>query len=270
MRKSTRILLIIALFHNISTIVLSFAVLKKDVINKSLLYEFIIIDIIASIYIFSLFYYIKSVLYIVIVLKYFVFLCNISNFALIIAIVITAEDKGKILTGKKICIYLLYELIFFLKFYFHVLSIQRTNVCNDNNNYANRDCCWVRMTSEDEQEISRQNNINTANEELNELKKENLILREENIRLKDDKSKTDKSIIRKKKIEIICQYFKEKYNINISNDTLLKNFFREINNKCNGFIIDKRKYEEIILNYIKQRIFNYLYCPITCKMFSNP
>ena len=126
MRKSTRILLIITLFLNISTIVLSFAVLKKDLINKSLLYEFIIIDIIVSIYIFSLFYYNKSVLHIVIVLKYFVFLCNIANFVLIIVIVYTAKDKGKILTGKKICLYLLYELIFILKFHLHVLSIQRT------------------------------------------------------------------------------------------------------------------------------------------------
>ena len=226
-----------------------------------------------SIYIFSLFYYIKSVLCIVIVLNYFVFLCNIANFVLIIVIVYTAKDKGKILTGKKICLYLLYELIFILKFYLHVLSIQRTekDVCNGND-YSNRDSCWVtlRCEDEDEQEFSRQNSINSRNEELNELNKENLILREENIRLKDDKSKTDKSIIRKKKIGIICQYFKEKYNINISNDTLLKNFFLEINNKCNGFIIDKSKYEEIILNYIKQRIFSYLYCPITSKLFSNP
>ena len=111
-----------------------------------------------SIYIFSLFYYNKSVLHIVIVLKYFVFLCNIANFVLIIVIVYTAKDKGKILTGKKICLYLFYELIFILKFYFHVLSIQRTekDVCNGND-YSNRDSCWVtlRWDDEDGQEFSR-------------------------------------------------------------------------------------------------------------------
>ena len=80
------------------------------------------------------------------------------------------------------------------------------------------------MNSENEQEISRQN-LNSANEELNELKKENSNLREENKRLKDDKFKMDNNMIRKKKIEIVCQYIKEKYNINISNETLLKNFF---------------------------------------------
>ena len=119
------------------------------------------------------------------------------------------------------------------------------------------------------QEISRQN-LNSSKEELNELKRENSILREENKRLKDDKFKMDNNMIRKKKIEIICQYIKEKYNINISNETLLKKFFLEINNKCDGFIINKNKYEEIVLDYIKQKIFSYLYCPITRQMFSNP
>ena len=260
------ILLIITLFLYIVTIVLSFAVLKKDLLKKSLLYEIIIVDIIVCIYIIYRFYNIKRVLNIVVTIKIFVFLCNIANFSLIIATVYTAKDKGKILTGKKICLYLLYELIFILKFYLHVYSIHRTDndVCDINNHN-----CWKEMNCENEQEISRQN-LNSAKEELNELKRENSNLREENKRLKDDKFKMDNNMIRKKKIEIICQYIKEKYNINISNETLLKKFFLEINNKCDGFIINKNKYEEIVLDYIKQKIFSYLYCPITRQMFSNP
>ena len=271
MKKSTKILLILTFFLNIATIVLSFAALKKDLLKKQLLYEFIIVDIITCVYICSLFYYIKRVLYIMVLIKILVFLCNIANFGLIIARVYTAKDKGIKLTGRKIRLYLLFELIFILKFYLHFFSMQKTknDVCKDND-YSNRDGCWVKIPSEEEQENSIQNNINSTNEELNELRKENLNLKQENKRLKEDKSKMDKNIIRKKKIEIICQYVKEKYNINISNDTLLKKFFLEIRKKCDGFEIDKSKYEEIILNYIKQRIFGYLYCPITGQMFSNP
>ena len=268
MRKSTRILLIITLFLNISTIVFTFIVLKKDLLYKRLLYADIIVDAIMSIYILYLFCYIKSILFIAIGIKFLVFAFNIANIAVIIYVVCSAKDKGKILTGKKIRLYLLYELIFLLKLYIHIHSYIRNREYVKNP--TGDGCCFISMSIEDEDENSGEISINSRNQELNELKKENLSLREENQRLKDDKTNIDKNISKKKKIEIICQYVREKYNINISNETLLKKFFLEIKNKCNGFVINKEKYEEIILNYIKQRIFSYLFCPITGQMFSNP
>ena len=268
MRKSTGILLIITLILNIWTIVLSLVVLKKDLIYKRLLYADIVVDIIMSIYILYLFCYIKAILYIAIVIKMLAVALNIANIAVVIYLVYSAKEKGRILTGKNIRLYLLYELIFLLKLYIYIHSFLRNKEAVDS---SSRDgCCFVSVPNEQEDENSGENSINSRNQELNELKKEYLTLREENLRLKDDKTNIDKNIFRKKKIEIICQYVKEKYNINISNDTLLKKFFLVIKNKCNGFMINKEKYEEIILDYIKKRIFSYLFCPITGQMFSNP
>ena len=43
----------------------------------------------------------------------------------------------------------------------------------------------------------------------------------------------------------------------------------EIKDK-HGLIIDKKKYEEIILNYFKQNVFRYLKCPLSKELFDNP
>jgi hypothetical protein len=57
--------------------------------------------------------------------------------------------------------------------------------------------------------------------------------------------------------------------MNLSTDILFKKLLYEIKEKC-GLVIDKKIYEEIAINYIKQRLSNYLLCPITCQIFSNP
>ena len=76
-------------------------------------------------------------------------------------------------------------------------------------------------------------------------------------------------MIRNKKIEIIIKYINSKYNANFSKDLLYTKLLFEIKNKC-GLIIDKNKYEEIIINYIKQNVFKFLKCPLTKKFFDNP
>ena len=103
------------------------------------------------------------------------------------------------------------------------------------------------VPNEQEDENSGENSINSKNQELNELRKEYLTLREENLRLKDDKTNIDKNIFRKKKIEIICQYIQEKYNINISNDTLLKKFFLVIKNKLGDIFYTSQFYYVLII-----------------------
>ena len=71
-------------------------------------------------------------------------------------------------------------------------------------------------------------------------------------------------------MEIIREYIKSNNQIKISSNSLLKKLLIEIKHKCNGLTINQKKYEEIIINYIKQRITSYLLCPITNQLFSDP
>ena len=104
---------------------------------------------------------------------------------------------------------------------------------------------------------------------MKELKSNNRNLENEYNRLKEEKIKIDSDTNRNEKIEILIKYIKSKYNINISKDFLYNKLLLKIKDKC-GLKIDTQKYEEIILNYIKQNVFNFLKCPLTKKLFDNP
>lgn len=273
MRKLTLLLLIICLLLNISEIILSLVVIiiKDEIITKKFALADIIINIIAILYIIYRFCYIKSIFTLFIMIKFAIFLFNIAGFAFLVYIGYKNEDNyGKILPRKNYLIYAIYEFIFVLKFYIHVCSIYRVYKDFKNHNW-DINCCFVVISSEQEEnENINTNTMQNKEEELQKFKEENNFLKEENQRLKIDKLNTDNNIYTKKKIEIICDYIKSNHGINISSDILFEKLLLEIKNKCDGLIIDKKKYEEIILDYIKQKIFKYLICPITSELFSNP
>ena len=52
---------------------------------------------------------------------------------------------------------------------------------------------------------------------------------------------------------MICAYIKSNHGVNIHKDSLYKKFFDQIKDKC-GLIINKNKYEEIALDYVKEKL----------------
>ena len=194
---------------------------------------------------------------------------NVVNFGIIIYLLIIdgekeGKEESKLLSLKKLRRFLFYELIVFLKVYLHIISYFRNGQYRNVSRTTNNDSCWNEIN------IIEDNKENYENEKrLREIKKQNMNLILENQRLKEEKIKYDNTMLRNKKIEIITKYIKSKYNINISKDLLYKKLLSEIKNKC-GLIIDSKKYEEIIINYTEQNIFNYLICPLSHEIFKNP
>lgn len=99
--------------------------------------------------------------------------------------------------------------------------------------------------------------------------KENEILEEENEKLNNLRQKRISYNVEDKKIGVILWYIKNKYNVKFPPDVLYQYLLDEVKNKC-GFVIDQNKFQEIFLYYIKEKLDEYLSCPITCDIFLNP
>ena len=263
MRISTFIFLIITLMLYIATIILSILILHKDLLPQELLIIYIVLDSISVIYIIYRFFYIKTINGLTLVLKYIFVLFNLAN---IIVVICYIAKKKEILSKKYIQVYVIYEIIFFLKFYFHILSVYR------NKTKEGKGCSYNIIGEDEEYDI-----------EMNEMIKENSELKRERERLNKslktnkvsykNKNNNNKNhnidIFAYKKIEIICSYIKINHGKKISKDSLNKKFLTDIKYKY-GLIVDKNKYDEIAINFAKERISECLKCPLTKKIFSNP
>ena len=267
MRNSTFIYLLISLSLDIITIILVRVIRKSDLMKESLYIFTIILESLIVLYIiYRLCIPFNRILVISLIFKGVASIWNIMNIFVVIWLFPSSKEEKILHHSLRVC--LLYLLIECLKLYIRVISIFKVNYVNQNNNNNNQTNCWIEIPNEDEKENLRLKN--ETHNEIKQLNEENIFLKKENKRLKEVYVKIRNNSIRKKKTEIICEYIKSKYNVEISNDILINKLFWEIRNKCNGLIINKGKYEEIIVTYIKQRIFNYLLCPITCQFYSNP
>ena len=124
MRKSTCIFLFLTLLLYIATLILSIITLVKygDLIAKKLLLAYIIIDSLSVIYILYRFCYIKTILGFTEFVKFLFALFNLANIAVIIYYVL---NESELLTKSEVQIYIIYEILFSLKLYFHIISFIR-------------------------------------------------------------------------------------------------------------------------------------------------
>ena len=270
MRKITCFYLSLTFIVYCSGILFTMYRINDGLISKPLSLSYIIIDSLVLFYIIYRFCFIKKIHTITKFIKSLIMIWNIAFFCVIIYLVrrhTRAEKKSQLLSQIKLITFLSYELIAFLKFYFHIISLVRVELNKENSydsQYTNNESCWSAITIQEENE-----ELSYKDEKLKEIKKENRNLNLENKRLKEEKIQVDHNIIKNKKIEIIINYIKSKYNKNISKDLLTKKLLYEIKNKC-GLIIDIKKYEEIIINYIKENVFKFLICPLSNKLFDDP
>ena len=110
--------------------------------------------------------------------------------------------------------------------------------------------------------------------EINKFDIENYFINEENKRLKgleleEENVKVTPQKIKDKKIDAILFYAKNKYNKSFSPNHLFQLFLDEIKEKC-GLDIDKNKFREMSLTYIKNNLIKYLTCPLTKNIFIDP
>ena len=205
-------------------------------------------------------------------IKYLIMMWNIANFIVMICLVNSFtenEEKRKFLSQSQLRIFLFYELIATIKFYLHIISFIRTDYCcsnTSNSDNSSKEGCWQEITIKEENEKEQ---VFNNEKRLKEIKKENNFLKTENQRLIEEKIKIDSNNIRNKKIEILLNYIKSKYSINISKENLIKKLLFEIKDKC-GIVIDQKAYEEIFIKYLKQNVFEFLKCPLTNKLLDNP
>ena len=279
MRKSTFIYLLITLSLYLGSIIITIIMLIKDLLSNALSLSLIIIDSILSLYIIYRLFYIKRIYFISLIFKYLAVGFNFAMFWVIISVVLDYDDNNsrfkkdnEKLTPYKARIYLLKELFIILKFYLHMISrirYSRDSINKTKGCITDEKKHWLYMGIEEEnRDLNYEKYI--KNKEYEELKNKNIILREENKRLKEDKKRINNNVLRRQKMEIIREYIKSNNQIKISSNSLLKKLLIEIKHKCNGLTINQKKYEEIIINYIKQRITSYLLCPITNQLFSDP
>ena len=270
MRKVTCFYLSLTFIVYCSGIIFTIYRINDGLISKSLSLTYIIIDAIVSFYIIYRIFFIKKIHIITKVLKILIMIWNISYFFVILALArkyTNDENKSRSFSHTQLIIFLSYELIVILKLYLHIISIMRIELNRENisdSKYANNENYWYEITIEDDYEEEYY-----GDEKLKEIKKENINLKLDNKRLKEETIKVDNNLIRNKKIEIIIKYLKSRYNINISKDLLYKKLLFEIKDK-HGLIIDTKKYEEIIINYIQEKVFKFLECPLSKKLFDDP
>ena len=268
MGKVTCFYLSVTFLVYLSGIIFTINRINDDLISMSLSLTYIIIDAIVLFYIIYRIFNIKKIHHITVFIKCLIMIWNIAYFCVIIGLAVKYDktSKVKVLSQAQLRTFLFYELIAMLKLYFHIISLIRNKnkCCTDNSQNRNDENCWQEIIIKDENEDLYYNE-----RRLEKVKKENRNLETENKRLKEEKIKADDNMIRNKKIEIIIKYINSKYNANFSKDLLYTKLLFEIKNKC-GLIIDKNKYEEIIINYIKQNVFKFLKCPLTNKFFDNP
>ena len=268
MGKVTCFYLSLTFFAYCSGIIFTINRINDDLISKPLSLSYIIIDAIASFYIIYRLFNTKKIHCLTICTKFLIAIWNIAFF-FVIAFTLTKYTKVeniKILSQNQLRPFLFYELIVVLKLYLHIISLIRIDQskCIENSKNRNKDDYWQEIKIEDSNEEEFYNE-----ERLKEKEKENRNLKMENNILKKEKIKADNNSIRNKKIEILIDFIKSKYNINISKDLLYKKLLLEIKDKCE-LIINKKKYEEIIINYIKENVFKFLKCPLSKNYFNNP
>ena len=111
--------------------------------------------------------------------------------------------------------------------------------------------------------IDENTRLKNENKKLNSIKKEQLR------KCNNSNNNDNNSNLIYLKIEMICDYIKTNHDINITKNSLNKKFFLQIKDEC-GLIIDQNKYEEIALEFAKERISECLKCPLTKKIFTNP
>ena len=269
MRAVTLFYLSLTLFVYWSNVIFTIYRINDGLINRSLSLSHIIIDSIVSVYIIYRFWYIKKIHGLSFCIKILIIIWNIVNLFVITDLIMlgSLNDEKKVtkfLSKYELRTLLFYYLITILKFYLYIISCVRIGTCAPDS--CNGKDCWQKFTIKEEHEEESEFN---DEKRLKEIKEENKYLKLENQRLKEEKIKVDNNNIRNKKIEILIKYIKSKYNINIPKDSLFKKLLLEIKDKY-GLIIDSKKYEEIIINYIKQNIFKFLKCPLSNKLFNNP
>ena len=262
----------LTLFVYCTTAIFTICRINDGLISKPLSIIYIIIDLMVSIYIIYRFFYIKKMHSVTKCIKYLIMMWNLAYFIVMICLVNSYtenEEKRKFLSQSQLRIFLFYELIATIKFYLHIISFIRTDYCcsnTSNSDNSSKEGCWQEITIKEENEKEQ---VFNNEKRLKEIKKENNYLKTENQRLIEEKIKIDSNNIRNKKIEILLNYIKSKYSINISKENLIKKLLFEIKDKC-GIILDQKKYEEIFIKYVKQNVFEFLKCPLTNKLFDNP
>ena len=254
MRRSYIIFLTLLLLLCVATIVLSIVSLSYNIINKNLLIAYIVIDSILVIYIIYLFCCKNKNGLIVVGTQYVSFFFNIANIFVIVYAILFYVDE--ILPKNKVVIFILFEIFFVMKMYIQISSMVR----NANHLGYNDDNDEVYINRSDLDKLTEENMKLRKDRELLDNKKIYTISK-----IKDINKAKYKNI----KIDIICNYIKSKYETNITKDSLVNKLLSKIKGEC-GFIFDKNNYEEIIIDYIKERISFYFKCPLTHQIFSNP
>ena len=251
MRRSYIIFLTLLLLLCVATIVLSIVSLSYNIINKNLLIAYIVIDSILVIYIIYLFCCKNKNGLIVMGTQYVSFFFNIANIFVIVYAILFYVDE--ILPKNKVVIFILYEIFFVMKMYIQISSMVR----NANHLGYNDDNDEVYINRSDLDKLIEENMKLRKDRELLDNKKIYTISK-----IKDINKAKYKNI----KIDIICNYIKSKYETNITKDSLVNKLLSKIKREC-GFIFDKNNYEEIIIDYIKERISFYFKCPLTHQIF---
>ena len=269
MRRETFIFLILLLLLCIATITLSLVSLTYNIIKKGLLISYIAFDSISAIYIIYRFFHMKTIFYITYIIKHIVFIFNIANIGVIIYSVFYTNE---ILPKNKVMIFILYEIIMFMKMYIHITSMIR----DDNTSLSSDNSCILNINYEQRGNYNNDYEINKNRRYMDELKEENIKLRKERELLTNKRDymiskikEINKAKYKNIKIDIVCNYLKSKYETNVTKDLLYNKLFSKIKGEC-GLCFDKNKYEEIIIDYIKERISLYFKCPLTHQIFSNP
>ena len=258
-RKSTFIFLTINIGLDLLIIIISSIILNSDLIKKGLLYYKIIKNIIEILYIIYRFFRIVNINACIIQIKSFFLFLDFANIGVVLYY--AYKDENKDLSNKQVRIYMALLLIFISKLYIHFFSFVRMCKFVGHFELRERD---VELTCEKDREAFPGSE---KKKELNKLKEENALLIKINKSLKGKSTNLIKDFFKKKKTEIICQYIKSNFNIDIT-QKLLQRLFLEIKNS--GLFLDKQKYEEIIAYYIKERLLGIIKDPITGGMIYAP
>ena len=185
-------------------------------------------------------------------MKYILFFFDIANIGLIIY---TVFDVDEILPKNKVMIFILSEIFIFMKMYIHIISMVNPDPgeCDSYNYEFNIDGIF----------------LDNLMEENMKLRKERELLTNKRYYMISKIKEINKAKYQNIKIYIVCNYLKSKYETNITKDLLFNKLLSKIKVEC-GLYFDKNKYEEIIIDYIKERISLYFKCPLTNQIFSNP
>ena len=237
-RKSTFIFLATNIVLDFLIILITLIILASDLMDKSLLVTYLIINIAEILYIIYRFFNIVEISCCFLFIKYLVFLFNWADIAVVLSYIYVDQENHKDLSNKQARVYSFYLFLFISKAFTQLFSRCRFG------------------------------SFGSMNENNKSGIIENLLLRKENQNLKGNTVNLIDDFFKQKKTEIICQYIKSNFNKDINPKELQHRLFLEIRNS--GLFIDKQKYEEIFAYYIKVSFMNYLKCPITGKILNDP